>query len=65
MRKCEPQMPIFFPPVERTTYVCQLSKGRDSVKDIDSLENQWKKTWGKNTTTSQGTTEKPKDLEHL
>lgn len=49
----------------KVQHVCQLSKGGDSVKDITDLENQWMQTWGgKNTTTSQGTAEKPKDSEH-
>lgn len=46
MRKCEPQMTkLFHLSVESATYVCQLSKGGDSVKNITDLENQWKQTW--------------------
>lgn len=56
---------LFHFSVENATYVCQLSKGGDSVKDSTDLANQWKQIWGeKNTTTSQGTAEKPKDVEH-
>ena len=56
---------LFHLSVESATYVCQLSKGGDSVKDITDLENQWKQTWrGKNTATSQEIAEKSKDLEH-
>ena len=36
---------LFHFSVESATYVCQLNKGGDSVKDITDLENQWKQTW--------------------
>lgn len=48
MRKYEPQRPeLLYFSVESATYICLLSKRGDSVKNIDSLENQWKQTWRK------------------
>lgn len=65
MRICEPQIPkLFYFSVEIATYVCQLSKEGDS-EGHGQFRKSVKMDLRENTTTSQGTIEKPKDLRHL